>query len=171
MTKNVEYKNNARIDNWTKFRKFNRPIFTEGSCRPGNFLKPTLAEMENNIFEPAFLLVLIVFLQGMEQDTTARCLRARSGWSGATYRSSTWGLSGTAPFRGNFFPAKNRMEDVCRVSRDARFSVKVRHVQVQFCGSGREPDRIHFGRLDADPHWEYGSGSRRQKWPTKVKKF
>jgi hypothetical protein len=23
--------------------------------------------------------------------------------------------------------------------------------------------RIHFGRLDPDPHWEYGSGSRRAK--------
>jgi hypothetical protein len=23
--------------------------------------------------------------------------------------------------------------------------------------------RIHFGQLDPDPHWEYGSGSRRAK--------
>ncbi len=23
--------------------------------------------------------------------------------------------------------------------------------------------RIHFGRLDPDPHWEYGSGSRKAK--------
>jgi hypothetical protein len=27
----------------------------------------------------------------------------------------------------------------------------------------RIPIRIHFSRLDPDPHWEYGSGSRRAK--------
>ncbi len=46
----------------------------------------------------------------------------------------------------------------------------------QCCGSGTAPLRIHFGRLDPDPHrsaLEYGFGSRRAtKWPTKkVKKF
>ncbi len=36
---------------------------------------------------------------------------------------------------------------------------------VHCCGSGSERIRIHFGRLDLDPdpHWEYGSGSRRAK--------
>ncbi len=33
----------------------------------------------------------------------------------------------------------------------------------QCCGSGSARIHIYFCRLDPDPHWEYGSGSRRGK--------
>jgi hypothetical protein len=33
----------------------------------------------------------------------------------------------------------------------------------QCCGSGSARIHIHFGQLDTDPHWEYGSGSGRAK--------
>ncbi len=38
-----------------------------------------------------------------------------------------------------------------------------RQILKQCCLSGSARIRIHFGRLDPDPHWEYGSGSRRAK--------